>query len=71
MSFLFQAFNQLGFCLFCRKAGYFFEPADMFLLVFFELASLDIHEVYLAIQVFFDRFIFLNLFVEICFFLTY
>ena len=40
MGFLLQAFDQLGLGFFSSEAGNFFQPADMFFLVFFQFGAL-------------------------------
>jgi len=58
----------LGF--FGAESGYFLQAADMFFLVFFQFCPFDIYNFNLAIEVFLDGFIFLDLFVNGAFLLV-
>ncbi len=62
LGLLFEAFNELGFGVFGRQAGYFFQAADMLFLVFFQLGALDVDDLDLAVEVLFNGFV-----VLICF----
>ena len=65
MGFLFQALDQLRLGLIGSKSGDLFKPADMFFLVLFEFCAFLVNDFDLAVQVFLDGFVFLDLLVEV------
>lgn len=70
LRFLFKAFHQLCFCFLSSQSGNFFKATNMLFLVFFQFGPFDINELDLAVQVLLNSLVFLNLFVQIGFFLV-